>query len=121
MNKNKTNWIAVLTMIFLFGMVAFVTNLAAPIGVIWKYQPGIEGSTTWGMMGNMMNFLAYLFMGLPAGRLLARVGYKKTSLIGVGVGFVGVLVQFLSGRVGVGASLAGLPANFFIYLAGAFI
>lgn len=45
MNKNKTNWVAVLTMIFLFGMVAFVTNLAAPIGVIWKYQPGIEGPT----------------------------------------------------------------------------
>ena len=64
MNKNKINWIAVLTMIFLFGMVAFVTNLAAPIGVIWKYQPGIEGSNTWGMMGNMMN--------LPAGRPMKR-------------------------------------------------
>ena len=114
MNKNRTNWIAVLTMIFLFGMVAFVTNLAAPIGVIWKYQPGIDGSGFWGMMGNMMNFLAYLFMGLPAGRLLAKVGYKKTTLTGVGVGFVGVLIQYLSGRVAVGTVLAGLPANFFI-------
>ena len=121
MNKNRTNWIAVLTMIFLFGMVAFVTNLAAPIGVIWKYQPGIDGSGFWGMMGNMMNFLAYLFMGLPAGRLLAKVGYKKTTLTGVGVRFVGVLIQYLSGRVAVGTVLAGLPANFFIYLLGAFV
>ena len=121
MNKNKTNWVAVLTMMFLFGMIAFVTNLAAPIGVIWKQQPGIDGSGFWGMMGNMMNFLAYLFMGLPAGRLITRLGYKKTTLIGVGVGFLGVLVQFLSGKIGVGATLAGLPANFFVYLLGAFV
>ena len=121
MNKNKTNWVAVGTMIFLFGMISFVTNLAAPIGVIWKQAPGIEGSNVWGMMGNMMNFLAYLFMGIPAGKLITKVGYKKTTLIGVAVGFSGVLVQFLSGKIGVGATLAGLPANFFVYLLGAFI
>ena len=121
MNKNKTNWVAVLTMMFLFGMISFVTNLAAPIGVIWKQAPGIEGSNFWGMMGNMMNFLAYLFMGIPAGKLITKVGYKKTTLIGVGVGLVGVFVQFLSGKVGVGAALAGLPANFFVYLFGAFV
>ena len=121
MNKNKINWVAVLTMMFLFGMISFVTNLAAPIGVIWKQAPGIEGSNFWGMMGNMMNFLAYLFMGIPAGRLITRYGYKKTTLLGVGVGFFGVLIQFLSGKIGVGATLAGLPANFFVYLLGAFV
>ena len=121
MNKNKINWVAVLTMMFLFGMISFVTNLAAPIGTIWKQAPGIEGSNFWGMMGNMMNFLAYLFMGIPAGRLITKYGYKKTTLMGVGIGFFGVLVQFLSGNIGVGASLAGLPANFFVYLLGAFI
>ena len=81
MNKNKTNWVAVLTMMFLFGMISFVTNLAAPLGNIWKQAPGIEGSNTWGMMGNMMNFLAYLFMGLPAGKLITRLGYKKTCTL----------------------------------------
>ncbi|MBO5499909.1 MAG: MFS transporter, partial [Bacteroidales bacterium] len=121
MNKNKINWVAVLTMMFLFGMISFVTNLAAPLGNIWKQAPGIEGSNTWGMMGNMMNFLAYLFMGLPAGKLITRLGYKKTTLIGVGIGFFGVLIQFLSGKIGVGSSLAGLPANFFVYLLGAFV
>ena len=121
MNKNKINWVAVLTMMFLFGMISFVTTLAAPIGVIWKQAPGIEGSNFWGMMGNMMNFLAYLFMGIPAGKLITNLGYKKTTLIGVAVGLCGVFIQYLSGKVGVGASLAGLPANFFVYLLGAFI
>ena len=121
MNKNKINWVAVFTMMFLFGMIAFVTNLAAPIGVIWKQAPGIEGSNFWGMMGNMMNFLAYAFMGIPAGKLITKIGYKKTTLIGVGVGIVGVFVQFLSGKIGVGATLAGLPANFFVNLLGAFV
>ena len=121
MNKNKINWVAVLTMMFLFGMISFVTNLAAPIGVIWKQAPGIDGSNFWGMMGNMMNFLAYLLMGIPAGKLITNLGYKKTTLIGVVVGLCGVFVQFLSGKVGVGATLANLPANFFVYLLGAFI
>ena len=121
MNNKKINWVAVLTMMFLFGMISFVTNLAAPIGTIWKQQPGIEGSNFWGMMGNMMNFLAYLFMGIPAGKLITKVGYKKTTLIGVGVGLVGVFIQFLSGKLGVGATLLNLPANFFVYLLGAFI
>ena len=68
------NWVAVITMMFIYGMIAFVTNLAAPMGNVWKYQPGIEGSNMLGMMGNMMNFLAYLFMGIPAGRMLTKCG-----------------------------------------------
>ena len=120
-NKGNSNIVAVITMIFLFGMISFVTNLAAPIGNIWKMQPGIEGSNFWGMMGNMMNFLAYAIMGIPAGKMLDRYGYKRTALIAIAVGFIGVFVQFLSGSVGVGAKLAGLPANFFVYLLGAFI
>lgn len=108
-------------MIFLFGMIAFVTNLAAPIGVIWKNQPALQGSNTLGMLGNMMNFLAYLFMGIPSGRLLLKVGYKQTALIAIACGFVGVLVQFLSGQVLTATTFAGLPANFYVYLLGAFV
>lgn len=119
--KKNGNLVAIITMIFLFGMISFVTNLAAPIGVIWKQQPGIDGSNALGMMGNMMNFLAYLFMGIPAGKLIMKVGYKKTALLAIALGFFGVLIQFLSGIVGVGSSIAGLPANWFIYLLGAFV
>ena len=109
--KENSNIIAVITMIFLFGMISFVTNLAAPIGNIWKMQPGIDGSNTLGMMGNMMNFLAYAIMGIPAGRMLTKFGYKKTALIAIAVGFIGVFVQFLS----------GVSVSFVVYLLGAFI
>ena len=63
--EKGTNWVAVITMMFIYGMISFVTNLAAPMGNVWKYQPGIDGSNMLGMMGNMMNFLAYVFMGIP--------------------------------------------------------
>ena len=119
--KGNSSIIAIVAMIFLFGMISFVTNLAAPIGNIWKMQPGIEGSNFWGMMGNMMNFLAYAIMGIPAGKMLTKFGYKKTALIAIAVGFLGVFVQFLSGIIGVGGIAMGLPANFFVYLLGAFI
>lgn len=67
-----------------------------------------------GMLGNFMNFFAYLFMGIPAGKMLTKIGYKKTALTGIGVGFIGVLVQYLSGMS------EGIPA-FCIYLLGALI
>lgn len=116
MAKTNTNGraIAIVACIFLFGMISFVTNLAAPIGVIWKNQPMIGGSNMLGMMGNFMNFFAYLFMGIPAGNLLSKIGYKKTALLGIAFGFFGVLVQFLSGF---SAGMTG----FVIYLVGAFI
>ena len=116
MSKQQKNGsiIAIVTMFFLYAMISFVTNLGAPIGVIWKNQPEIGGSNVLGIMGNFMNFFAYLFMGIPAGKMLTKVGYKKTALIGIAVGFVGVLIQYLSGFSG------GIP-GFCIYLFGAFI
>ena len=119
--KQSGNAVAIVTMIFLFAMISFVTNLAAPIGVIWKNQPAFAGSNFLGMLGNLMNFTAYLFMGIPAGKLLTKIGYKKTALIAIAVGLLGVFTQFLSGIVGVGSDLLGLPANFYVYLLGAFI
>ena len=115
-NQKKMNGsvIAIITMFFLYAMIAFVTNLGAPIGVIWKNQPGIDGNNMLGMMGNFMNFFAYLFMGIPAGKMLTKVGYKKSALIGIAVGFVGVLIQYLS------SFPEGIP-GFCVYLLGAFI
>ena len=119
--KKSGNLIAIITMFALYGMVGFVTNLAAPLGDVWKAQPGINGSNALGMMGNTMNFLAYLLMGIPAGRMILKFGYKTTALIAIACGFGGILVQWLSGVVLKGATCAGVPANFFVYLAGAFI
>lgn len=112
--KQSGSIVAIITMMFLYAMISFVTNLAAPIGVIWKNQPEIAGSNMLGMMGNFMNFFAYLFMGIPAGKLLTKIGYKKTAMLGIGVGFIGVGIQFLS----------GLPdgiTGFIVYLLGAFV
>ena len=116
--QKGTNWVAVITMMFIYGMISFFTNLAAPMGNVWKYQPGIEGSNMLGMMGNMMNFAAYLFMGIPAGKMLAKKGYKFTAMAGIATGFIGVLIQFLSGKVPFTDS-AVVP--FCVYLLGAFV
>jgi FHS family L-fucose permease-like MFS transporter len=78
--KQNGNVVAIITMMFLYAMISFVTNLAAPIGVIWKNAFQGDSANTLGMLGNAMNFLAYLFMGIPAGKLLTKIGYKKTAL-----------------------------------------
>ncbi len=112
--KQNGSVVAIITMMFIYAMISFVTNLAAPVGVIWKNQPELMGSNFWGMMGNMMNFLAYLFMGIPAGKMLVKFGYKKTAMVAIAVGFVGVFIQFLSGFP------AGIT-GYVVYLLGAFI
>lgn len=99
-------------MILLFGMIAFVTNLAAPMGVVLKSQFG--ASNFQGMLGNAANFIAYAVMGIPGGLLLQRIGYKKTALIAIVVGFVGIGIQYLSGHV-------SETSAFTIYLIGAFV
>lgn len=118
-NKQGGNLIAIITMFALYGMVGFVTNLAAPVGKVWMRQPGI--SDTMSMLGNLMNFIPYLIMGIPAGKLLTKIGYKATALWAIAIGFVGLSVQLLSGNVLDGATVGGVPTAFYIYLLGAFV
>ena len=110
--KKQSYAIPIFMMILLFGMIAFVTNLAAPMGVVLKSQFG--ASNFQGMLGNAANFIAYAVMGIPGGILLQKVGYKKTALIAIAVGFVGVGIQYLSGH-------ASETSAFSIYLIGAFV
>ncbi|MDE6353561.1 MAG: MFS transporter, partial [Prevotella sp.] len=87
--KQGSNMVAIITMCFIFAMISFVTNMGAPFGNIWGY------TYEWaGMMGNMMNFAAYLFMGIPAGNMLVKYGYKKTALIALAVGVIGLAIQY---------------------------
>jgi len=110
MTKKQSNTVAIVTMCFIFAMISFVTNMAAPFGNIWK------GQYSWaGMMGNMMNFAAYLFMGIPAGKMLVKVGYKKTTLIALATGFIGIVIQWLSSKAFLGNSAI------YVYLLGAFV
>lgn len=112
--------VAIITMMFLYAMISFVTNLAAPIGIIWKAAFQGDSANTVGMLGNAMNFLAYLFMGIPAGKLLTKIGYKKTALTGIAIGFIGVLIQFVAGTFDAG-TFNGKLTGFIVYLLGAFI
>lgn len=121
MEKKQRFIVPIVVMIFIFAMISFVTNMAAPFGNIWKNH------YEWaGMLGNLMNFLAYLIMGIPAGRMLSKIGYKRTALVALAVGFVGMVVQYLSSLVGADTAtfaVNGEPVmlNFLIYLLGAFV
>lgn len=118
--KKNGNTVAIVTMFFVFAMISFVTNMAAPFGNIWGFRYAWAG-----MAGNLMNFTAYLFMGIPAGNMLIRYGYKKTTLIALAVGAIGLGVQLLSSVVGDDIIVMGgetpTTLNLFIYLLGALI
>lgn len=110
MIQEKKNYtLPILMMILLFGMISFVTGLQNPMGVIVKSQFG--ASNFMASLGYAANFIAYAFMGIPAGILLQRIGYKKTALAAIIVGFLGVGIQYVSGIAG----------SFVIYLIGAFV
>ena len=96
-------------MFALFFIIAFVTGLQNPMGVIIKSQ--FAASNLQSQLGNLANFIAYAFMGIPAGMMLQRMGYKKTALTAIAVGFAGVCVMWFAGRAG----------SYGIYLAGAFV
>ena len=109
MAKKNSNGLAIAIMFFLFAMISFVTGLQNPFGVIVKSQFGASNFLS--QLGNAANFIAYAVMGLPAGFILSKKGYKFTALASVLVGFIGVGITFLSGVV----------ESFAVYLLGAFI
>ena len=116
MNQPKKQWGAIIVMIALFAMIAFVTNLCSPMANIIKAQGDIPEVLA--QIGNYGNFIAYLLMGIPAGMIISKLGYKKTALIGLAVGIAGILIQW-------GSSLMDAKENlglvFTVYLIGAFI
>ena len=104
--------ITIVAMMFLYAMISFVTNLAAPVGKIWgaSFEDPAQAERM-GMLGNLFNFLAYLIMGIPAGNILAKYGYKKTALTAIFLGFIGISVQWMSGMFN----------SFAVYLFGALL
>jgi FHS family L-fucose permease-like MFS transporter len=119
--KNNSNLVAIITMCFIFAMISFVTNMGAPFGNIWGFQ--YDFAASW---GNLMNFTAYLFMGIPSGMLLKKIGYKKTALAALVVGIVGLALQYLSSIYGADIKvneMNGQPIalNLYIYLLGALV
>ena len=100
---------AIVVMFSLFFMIAFVTNLAGSMGVVVTNQFGASKALS--QLGTLANFIAYACMGIPAGIILRRKGYKFTALLAVIIGLIGVGIQFLS----------GYAESFAVYVAGAFV
>ncbi|MDE5567034.1 MAG: MFS transporter [Muribaculaceae bacterium] len=113
MSNNSKQWGAIIVMIALFAMIAFVTNLCSPMAIIVKNQFG--ASNLEAQIGNYGNFIAYLVMGIPSGMLIKKYGYKATALLALVVGIVGIFVQWMSGWESM------QNCAFAVYLVGAFI
>ena len=110
MTTQKQNFtIPIIVMFLLFFMIAFVTNFAGSMGVIVTNQFGAGKALS--QLGSLANFIAYACMGIPAGIILKRKGYKFTLLSAVTVGLIGVAIQFLSGYM----------ESFLVYVIGAFV
>lgn len=108
--ETKRNYtLPIIIMFALFFMIAFVTGYQNPLGNVIKKLTG--DSTLMSQLGNLANFIAYAVMGIPAGKLLEKYGYRVTALSAVSVGFLGVLITFFS----------GFSNNIFIYLTGSFV
>ena len=109
MAQKTKQWAAIVMMVALFAMIAFVTNLCSPMAVIVQNQFG--ASEFQSQIGNYANFIAYLVMGIPSGMLIVKFGYKKTALLALIVGIIGMVLELLSGTL----------ESMWIYLLGAFI
>ena len=100
----------IIVMYLLFVMISFVTNLCNPMAVILKSNFAVSNFAA--QLGNAANFIAYAVMGIPSGLLLRKIGYRNTALVAIGVGLLGVFLQYMSGWASV--------ESFAVYLAGAF-
>lgn len=112
--QEKRNYALPIAIMFsLFFMIAFVTGYQNPLGSVIEKMS--SGNPIMSQLGTLANFIAYAFMGYPAGKLLQSKGFRVTALCAVSIGFTGVLVTYLSGFI------ADPTTAVAIYLAGAFV
>lgn len=113
-NTERKNYaLPIVIMFALFFMIAFVTGYQNPLGSVIQ---DMTGNNIYTQLGTFANFIAYAFMGYPAGKLLERKGYRFTALAAVTVGFAGVLITYLSGFI-----LNDNTTAVTIYIIGAFV
>lgn len=112
----KQNYtLPIIVMFFLFAMISFVTGFQNPFGVILKEHLSLSNFES--QLGNAANFIAYAFMGLPAGMILQKKGYKFSAIAAVLVGLAGVVLMFLSSTF----AHDDKTTIFTVYLIGAFV
>ncbi len=114
MSEQKNNNLpAILVMFALFFMIAFITNFAGALGPVVKGQFTLTNAES--QFGSMVNFFAYLFMGIPGGLVLKRKGYKFTAIMAVLFGLAGIAIQIGS------CYLKTKGTCFPVYITGAFV
>lgn len=113
MSKKNNYLLPIIVSFFLFAMISFVTGFQNPFGVILKEQLSLSNLQS--QLGNFANFIAYAFMGIPAGIILQKKGYKFSAIAAVIVGLAGVALMFVS------SMFADANTIFAIYLSGAFV
>lgn len=114
-NQKPNYTLPIIVMFFLFAMISFVTGFQNPFGVILKNSLGLSNLQS--QLGNAANFIAYAFMGIPAGMVLQKKGYKFTAITAVIVGLVGVAIMFFSSTL----NPEDVSLLFGVYLTGAFV
>ena len=112
-SEKKSYALPIAIMFALFFMIAFVTGYQNPLGSVIMEKS--KGSAFMSQLPTFANFIAYAIMGLPAGIILQKRGYRFTALAAVGVGFTGVLISYLSGFIA--ADMTAVT----VYIIGAFI
>lgn len=111
--ENRNYALPIAIMFALFFMIAFVTGYQNPLGSVIKAKSA--GDAFMSQLPTFANFIAYAFMGFPAGMLLQKKGYRITSLVAVSIGFAGVLISYMSGFIGADTTAV------VVYLIGAFV
>ena len=112
--NTKQNFALPIAIMFaLFFMIAFITGYQNPLGSVIEKMS--EGNPIMSQLGTLANFIAYAFMGYPAGKLLQNKGFRITALCAVSIGFIGVLITYISGFI------ADATTAVTIYLIGAFV
>ncbi|MBD5176068.1 MAG: sugar MFS transporter [Bacteroidales bacterium] len=112
--QKKGNYaLPIIIMFALFFMIAFVTGYQNPLGSVIEKMSA--GNPMMSQLGTLANFIAYAFMGYPAGKLLQDKGFRVTALWAVTIGFIGVAITYCSGFI------ADNQTAVAIYLVGAFV
>lgn len=112
--QKKGNYaLPIIIMFALFFMIAFVTGYQNPLGSVIEKMSA--GNPMMSQLGTLANFIAYAFMGYPAGKLLQDKGFRVTALWAVTIGFIGVAITYCSGFIVDNQTAVA------IYLVGAFV
>ncbi|MEG0560443.1 MAG: MFS transporter [Muribaculaceae bacterium] len=117
--RSNNHVLPIIIMFALFAMISFVTGLQNPFGVIVKAQ--FQLSDFESQLGNFANFIAYAFMGVPAGLLLQKKGYRITALTAVLIGLTGVALMFGSSIPNPAEEAGNDSLIYALYISGAFI